>query len=93
MADRIYFDPSPRYAGEPYKYTTPDAVRSALVSAINDGVLIVNYLGHASLDFWAHEELFRFEEVDVLTNTHFPVMLPMTPRSRSWEASPENECW
>lgn len=78
VAERIYYDPSPRYAGEAYKYTTPAAMRTALVNAINAGALVVNYVGHAAPQFWAGEKLSRFEDVDALTNTRFPVMLPMT---------------
>ncbi|MCZ7575069.1 MAG: C25 family cysteine peptidase [Ardenticatenaceae bacterium] len=78
VAQRIYYDPSPRYAGESYKYTTVDSTRAAIVAAINSGALVVNYIGHAAPQFWAGENLLRFQEGDALRNTHFPVMLPMT---------------
>ncbi len=53
--------------------------QAAIQRAINDGVLIVNYIGHAQVNSWASEKLFKSTDVTLLTNGgKLPVMLPMT---------------
>ena len=69
-AERIYLGVSP--------YTSTSATQQAIRSAINGGRLIVNYAGHASTQFWASESLLRFADVPNLTNTLYPLMLPMS---------------
>lgn len=34
------------------------AVNDAIINAINEGTLIVNYVGHGSPELWAHEQVF-----------------------------------
>lgn len=36
----------------------PD-VNKAIIDAINEGTLLVNYIGHGSPDVWAHEFIFE----------------------------------
>ena len=65
------------YLGE--THLTPESVREAIVAAINDGVLLVNYVGHGWINYWADEELFGLGELAQLDNGgHYPVFLPMT---------------
>jgi hypothetical protein len=53
--------------------------RAAIVSAINQGRLIVNFTGHASIPFWASEQLFGVNNLSSLTNTgKYPFFVPMT---------------
>ncbi len=60
--------------------TTADA-RAAILSGINSGKIIVNYIGHASSTFWAGEVLFSTTDVPLLTNGgKLPVVLAMTCR-------------
>jgi len=60
-------------------HLTPAAARAAIQGAINDGRLIVNYVGHASVQLWAQEQLLRLSDVPALTNTgRLPLMTPMT---------------
>lgn len=40
------------------------AVNDAIVGAINNGTLIINYIGHGSPDIWADEKVFK-KEVDL----------------------------
>jgi len=76
--DRIYYDPNDCYPGLP-QYTTPEEVRTALLSEINAGRIFVNYYGHGGTQYWAHEQLFSLSVVASLTNIdRLPVMLPMT---------------
>jgi hypothetical protein len=60
--------------------TAADA-RAAIQSGINSGILIVNYIGHASSTAWAAENLFSTSDVPLLTNGGMlPVVLAMTCR-------------
>ncbi|RPI53192.1 MAG: DUF11 domain-containing protein, partial [Chloroflexi bacterium] len=58
---------------------TGPACRSQLVAAINSGRLIVNYVGHGSVQSWAGESLFRFADISTLANgDRLPLFVPMT---------------
>ena len=58
---------------------TPESARAATVAAINDGVLLVNYVGHGWINYWAEEQLFGLGELAQLNNSgRYPVFLPMT---------------
>jgi hypothetical protein len=67
-----------------YQYSgmTAAQVRAATIDAINNGRVIVNYVGHSSHSEWANEALFGLtgaNELTSLTNLDkYPVMLPMT---------------
>jgi hypothetical protein len=55
-----------------------EAMRSAIMTGINEGRLLVAYSGHGSIQFWSRDQIFRVGDVASLTNTErFPVMLPM----------------
>ena len=85
--NRVYYNPCNPVAypqcALPYSYyTTPDAVHTATLSAINDGSLIVNYVGHGSVTTWAthnSQDMLDVADVDTLTNGYkLPMMLEMT---------------
>ncbi|MBI5305267.1 MAG: hypothetical protein HY868_24260 [Chloroflexi bacterium] len=87
IADRIYYNPCDpntyaycALANPPYTpYTTTAALKSALNSSVNDGRLILNYVGHGSIMAWAHETFFAASDVAGLTNSGKPmVVLEMT---------------
>jgi hypothetical protein len=62
-----------------------DDARSALINAINDGSLILNYIGHASVQWWSHEQLFTPSYFDDLTNIgKLPVILSLTCLDGYW---------
>jgi uncharacterized repeat protein (TIGR01451 family) len=64
-----------------YKVThsTPVSVTNTITRAINEGRLVVNYIGHSSPSFWAWEYLLRKDDLDSLTNYHaLPLVVPMT---------------
>ena len=62
-----------------YPYENPAVTaRAAIVAAINEGRLLTNYVGHAAIYYWAHEKLFRIEDIASLSNDReLPMMLPM----------------
>ncbi len=64
-----------------YKVTHPtvSGARAAIINAIKEGRLLVNYVGHASYQWWAHENLLHVNDIPSLTNTQrLPFMAPMT---------------
>ncbi len=70
-AERVYYGLSP--------YTVPADATAAIMAAISSGRLLVSYVGHAAIPWWAQERLFQTGNVGSLTNTtRWPVMLPMT---------------
>jgi len=70
-AARVYYGQSP--------YTDPEIARSAIIAAINDGRLVVNYIGHSGIQGWAHEQFFVNADVDTLANDNkLPLLLEMT---------------
>jgi uncharacterized repeat protein (TIGR01451 family) len=78
VADSIW--PYPADAVKIYykqTHTTSAAVRSAILAAINQGALFVTYNGHSSKRTWG-ELFFDAADVDLLSNSIFPVFVPMT---------------
>ncbi|MDX9833577.1 MAG: C25 family cysteine peptidase, partial [Anaerolineae bacterium] len=71
------YTPSRLYLGS--TCATGVACRSQLVAAINSGQLLVNYIGHGSVQSWAGESLFRVADVTALANgNRLPLFVPMT---------------
>lgn len=77
-ADRIYLND---YCGPPANPPAPcPAMNAAIVDELNQiGALFVNYVGHASVDRWAHERIFVNDDILSLSNgDRLPVVLSMT---------------
>ena len=76
--ERIYYNPCASCT-QPYStYATSAAARTAVLAAINNGRIIVNYVGHGAIQQWA-ESLLKNTDAATLTNgSKTPVMLPMT---------------
>lgn len=49
-------------------YPTAADVTNAMITAINSGVLFVNYFGHGSVNWWAHETIWNTTMTPQLTN-------------------------
>lgn len=94
-ANRVYFDPYPSDDnGEPYRYRTATATTDAIVAAVNNGVAILNYIGHAGTTTWAHEAILRARDTGRNDVTRFangprlPIVLDMACASGNF-AEPE----
>ena len=60
-------------------HSTPSLARQAIVAAINEGRLLVNYEGHGNTSTWAGEYLLRTTDIPSMNNaTMLPVVLSMT---------------
>ena len=57
----------------------PQDLTDQIIDEINQGVLIVNYAGHGSTQYWAHEKILRTTDIPNLSNgQRLPVMVLMT---------------
>lgn len=77
-----YYVP-PLYNAQKVYYTqthsTPTAVRTALFGAINEGRLIVNYVGHGAYNYWADEKFLITADLTYLNNAgKLSFFVPMT---------------
>ena len=64
-----------------YKQThmTGTEVKTALIAAINEGRLMVNYVGHATIQFWGFEHFIDLANIADLSNGgRQPFVTPMT---------------
>jgi hypothetical protein len=66
------------YLGSP-TYPSASSSRTAIINAINAGRLLVNYTGHAAIDYWASEIIFETGDVSSLANTgKYPFFVSLT---------------
>ncbi len=49
-------------------YNIPSQIRESIVNEINNGCLILNYIGHGSIRRWAHENIFLEEDFYGIVN-------------------------
>ena len=71
LVEKIYFGIPP--------YISVDETRAAILSAVNQGRLILSFVGHGSVQFWASENLLSVNNIDSLTNIgKYPFFAPMT---------------
>jgi len=84
QTDRIYLND---YCGAPTSPPQPcPAVNAAIVEALNTtGALLVSFIGHASVERWAHERIFVNDDIPALENgDRLPVILSMTCLDGYW---------
>ncbi len=48
--------------------TENEDIHDAIISALNQGVGIINYIGHGSIQVWGDESVFETEDADTLIN-------------------------
>jgi hypothetical protein len=71
LAEKIYYGFTP--------FTSVPETQAAILNAVNQGRLIVSFVGHGSSQFWAAENLFSVSSIASLTNTEkYPFFAPMT---------------
>jgi hypothetical protein len=61
------------------EYPDPSDLNRELIDEINQGTLLVNYVGHGAEDFWADEEILGAWDIDSLGNgPRYPLVVAMT---------------
>jgi hypothetical protein len=59
--------------------TENEDIRDAIISAMNQGVGILNYVGHGSVAVWGDEMVLRAEDADILVNgNRLPIFTTFT---------------
>ncbi|HEV7375437.1 MAG TPA: C25 family cysteine peptidase, partial [Pyrinomonadaceae bacterium] len=61
--------------------STPDdsTARTDIINAINEGPLMVNYIGHGSVEVWTGASILSASDINALSNSnHLPVFVMMT---------------
>jgi hypothetical protein len=58
--------------------TDVETARREILAKINQGQLIVNYMGHGSVETWAGEGLLTAEDAEALSNIDLPFFVGMT---------------
>lgn len=86
LSERVITGPTPEtylpyveriYLGE--TYTDVFEAREAVQNAFNRGALLFNYIGHATIPWWAAEVLLSTQTIPTLTNgDRMPIMLDLT---------------
>ncbi len=82
--DRIYLND---YCGAPASPPVKcPAVNAAITRTLNQtGTFLANYIGHASLNRWAHEQIFVNKDIATLTNADkWPVVVSMDCLDGYW---------
>lgn len=54
------------------------AVKDSLLNALEKGLLLLNYTGHGSSQFWANEQILTNTDITRLTNEHLPLWFGAT---------------
>jgi hypothetical protein len=105
-AEKIYYDkyadeavpghPDPPRPEPPY-YAGVGNAHASIVAAINEGQLLVTYIGHGAPKLWADEPLFEEEDVASLSNgDRLPVFLSLSCSTANFSvpggAGQEQDC-
>ncbi|MCM1476132.1 MAG: type IX secretion system sortase PorU [Muribaculaceae bacterium] len=82
--ERLYLDAYPLdYTGRGPVYTQP---KERMLSKIDEGILYMDYIGHANPYFWGHENLFLWNDMMEMSNKHLPVLYAATCEYMRWDA-------
>lgn len=75
-ADTVYVRDCIAYIGP---VPDPTECRNEIRTAINEGRLLVNFIGHGAVHFWTSERIWRSADIATLSNEgKYPIMLPLT---------------
>ena len=57
---------------------SPERTNQAILTTIDEGVLVVEYSGHGGTQTWADEGIFRIADAENLGNVHLPFIITTT---------------
>ena len=57
---------------------SPEQTNQAIISTIDEGVLVVEYSGHGGTQTWADEGILRIADAENLQNAHLPFIITTT---------------
>lgn len=92
--ERLYLDSYPlEYAGTGPQYTQ---AKQRFLNKLDEGVMWIDYIGHASPRGWTHENLFNWTDMTTLSNRRLPFFYTATCEFCRWdddETSGAEEIW
>ena len=66
----------------PFDMTRNENIRDSLISALNQGVGLVNYIGEGDLEVWGDERVLRgADSADLINGTRLPILTTFTTRN------------
>ena len=83
LYERLYIDGYPREM-TPVGYAFPTATEKFL-KKLNEGVMWINYIGHASPSEWTHEKFLTWNDICSLNNKHLPFLYAATCEFARWD--------
>lgn len=86
--ERLYLDAYP-IVPSATGFTYP-AAKERLLKLWNEGLLYIDYIGHASPKEWGHEDLLNWNDLNSFSNTKLPFLYAATCEFARWDA--EDEC-
>lgn len=82
--EKLYLDAYQRHqSGSGVTY--PEA-KKRMMDKINEGVALIDYIGHASPRGWGHENLLTWTDINSFTNTNLPFIYAATCEFMYWDA-------
>ena len=82
--EKLYLDAYPLgHSGQGAVY--PEA-KQRMLGKINEGVALINYIGHASPRNWGHENLLTWTDITTLSNSNLPFIVAATCSFLYWDA-------
>lgn len=78
VTNRVYYNPCTTCTFPFATIPSATVARNAVLASINNGSLIVNYVGHASTLNWAHNLLAASDATGLTNGDRLVMMLPMT---------------
>ncbi len=82
--EKLYLDAWPLgHSGQGTVYTE---AKQRMMDKINEGVSLVNYIGHASPRSWGHENLLTWTDISTLSNKNLPFIYAATCEFLYWDA-------
>lgn len=82
--DRLYLDSYPRVqTGTGAGY--PDA-RDHFYRSLDQGVMYIDYIGHANPKSWTHEGFLRYEDIVGMSNTRLPIICTFSCEFINWDS-------
>lgn len=85
MYERLYLDSYPLMPAA--TGNTYPAAKERMLKLWNEGVMYIDYIGHASPKEWGHENLLNWNDINAFSNTRLPFIYAATCEFARWDAT------
>lgn len=84
LYERLYLDTYDLVPSS--KGNTYPAAKERLLKLWDEGLMYINYIGHASPKEWGHEDLLNWIDINAFSNTRLPFLYAATCEFNRWDA-------